>query len=226
MEWIDISMPLQSGMVHWPGDPPVRIERVADMAEGATANVSAMAMGCHTGTHMDGPLHFLQDGAGLETMPLAATMGPARVLEIHDPRAVTAEELRLHRIRKGERILLKTKNSARCWDSGVLAGDCVGLTPEAARFLVARGIISLGIDFLSVGGMGPEESTVHRLLLAGGIWIMEGLDLSGVPPGSYQLVCLPLRISGSDGAPARAVLGRKTPQQRSAKRKKTAAPPR
>lgn len=210
MDWIDISLPLKSGMARWPGDPPVLIERINDMAQGDEATVSVMSMGCHTGTHMDAPLHYLADGSGLETMPLAATMGPARVLAIRDPQRVTAKELRLHRIRRGERILLKTGNSALLRRRDFFSDDFVSLTPEAAGFLAARGIRSLGIDALSVGGMDAAGDEVHRLLLAGGIWIMEGLDLCGVAPGRYQLVCLPLKIPGSDGAPARAVLGRRS----------------
>lgn len=210
VEWIDISLPLTSGMAHWPGDPPVLIERISDLAQGDEATVSAMSMGCHTGTHMDAPLHYLPRGAGLDSMPLAAVMGPSRVLEIRDPRQVTPEELRPHRIRHGERILLKTGNSALRRHRDSFSEDFVSLSPEAAGFLAARGIRSLGIDALSVGGMGAAGGKVHRLLLAGGVWIIEGLDLSGVEPGRYRLVCLPLKIPGSDGAPARAVLGRRS----------------
>jgi len=214
MDWIDISLPLKSGMARWPGDPPVLIERISDLAQGDEATVSAISMGCHTGTHMDAPLHYLPQGAGLDSMPLAAVMGPARVLEIRDPRQVTPAELRPHRIRCGERILLKTGNSALRRHRDSFSEDFVSLSPEAAAFLAARGIRSLGIDALSVGGMGAAGDEVHRLLLAGGVWIMEGLDLSGVEPGRYRLVCLPLKIPGSDGAPARAVLGRRSAASR------------
>ncbi len=204
---IDISVMLHAGMVHWPGDPSVAITRTSDIASGDAATVSRLSMGSHTGTHMDAPLHFIRMGKGLDEMPLEATIGPARVIQIHDPNVIRSDELKPHRIRRGERILLKTKNSTRCWKMDRFVEDFVYLSTEAARFLAARRVRTVGIDYLSVGGYRERNGVVvHRTLLGAGIWILEGLDLSRVRPGRYELLCLPLRVLASDGAPARAIL--------------------
>ena len=204
---IDISVMLHAGMVHWPGDPSVTITRTSDIALGDSATVSKLSMGSHTGTHMDAPLHFLRGGKGLDEMPLETTVGPARVLAICHPQWITPEELRSHHIRCGERILLKTKNSTRCWKTDRFVEDFVSLSTDAARFLAGRRVRVVGIDYLSVGGYRERNGVaVHRTLLGAGIWIIEGLDLSRVQPGRYELICLPLRVRASDGAPARAIL--------------------
>ncbi len=206
--WIDVSVPLRKGMAHWPDNPPVEIRRMLDMERGDSCNVSTLSMGSHTGTHMDAPIHFIRTGRGMDRMPFDATIGPARVIEIRNPEAVEPEELRLHRIRRGERILLKTRNSQRCWKTPVFQKKFVYLSTEAGRFLAHRGIRTLGVDYLSVGGYEKNGEQVHQVLLGAGIWIIEGLDLSRVRPGRYELVCLPLRIERGDGAPARAILRR------------------
>lgn len=204
--WIDISVRLRSGMVHWPDNPPVRIERVLDMEGGDVANVSKISMGSHTGTHMDAPLHFVREGEGLDKMPLTAAMGRTRVIEIHDPESVKPDELDPHGIRCGERILLKTQNSARHWPSTAFIEDFVYVSQEAARYLAACEIQTIGIDYLSVGGFHRDGVETHEALLNAGIWVIEGLDLSQVEPGEYELVCLPIKVERSDGAPARAIL--------------------
>jgi len=204
--WIDVSVSLHSGMVHWPDNPPVRIERMLDMEHGDVANVSKISMGSHSGTHMDAPLHFVRDGAGLDEMPLTATMGRARVIEIHDPESVKPGDLDPHEIRRGERILFKTQNSARGWASAAFIEDFVYVSQEAARYLALREIQTVGIDYLSVGGFHRDGVETHQALLEAGIWVIEGLDLSQVEPGEYELVCLPIKVEGSDGAPARAIL--------------------
>jgi arylformamidase len=211
MSWIDISVPLKSGMVHWPGDPPVKIRRVRDMDSGDTANLSLLSMGAHSGTHMDAPLHFLRGGKGLDEMPLSATVGSARVIEIEDRESVKVDELRRHRIRRGERVLFKTINSHRCWKTDSFVEDFVYLSTEAGRFLADRRVRAVGIDYLSVGGFEKNGIEVHRALLKAEVWIIEGLDLSRLRPGNYELVCLPLRIIRSDGAPARAIVRRLPP---------------
>jgi arylformamidase len=206
--WIDISVPLSAGLVHWPGDPPANIERIADLAKADACNVSALSLSAHTGTHLDAPLHFLAGGAGIEGWPPEATVGPCRVLGIRSRAGVGVESLRPHRIRRGERLLLKTGNSAgRWWEEG-FRRDFVHLTRDAAGYLADREVRCVGIDYLSVGAATREGEEVHRLLLGASIWIVEGLDLSGVVPGRYDLVCLPLRLPGADGAPARALLRR------------------
>ncbi len=205
-EWIDISIALRTGMVRWPGDPPVRIERIRAIEGGYHANVSAITMGSHTGTHMDAPVHFWPKGSGVDQLPFSAVIGRARVIEIKDPHVIHPHELRLHRVRRGERILLKTRNSTRSRRTSSFLRDFVALSREAAEFLAERRVQTLGIDYLSAGRFERDGAETHRALLAAGIWIIEGLDLSRVKPGPYELICLPLRIEGGDGAPARAVL--------------------
>jgi arylformamidase len=204
--WIDVSVRLRSGMVHWPDNLPVRIERMLDIERGDTANVSKISMGSHTGTHMDAPLHFVREGTGLDEMPLDAAIGRARVIEVHDPESIKPYELRPHKIHGGERILFKTRNSARAWQEDAFIEDFVYVSKEAARYLATCEVRTVGIDYLSVGGFLRDGVETHQGLLEAGIWIIEGLDLSQVEPGEYELLCLPLKIERSDGAPARAIL--------------------
>jgi len=214
-EWIDVSVPIKTGMVRWPGNPPVRIERALDMDRGDNSNVSAITMGSHTGTHMDAPAHFLRSGGGIDELPLSLAIGRARVIQIEDMVSVRPGELVPHKIRRGERTLLKTNNSARCWQMDSFIEDFVYLSAEAAKYLVDRGVRMVGIDYLSVGGYKKDGAATHRYLLEAGIWIIEGLDLSRVEQGEYVLVCLPLKIAGGDGAPARVVMRPLRPASRS-----------
>ena len=205
-DWIDVSVSLHTGMAHWPDNPPVQIEYMLHMGRGDICNVSTLSLGSHTGTHMDGPFHFLPEGKGLHEMPFDAAIGRARVLEISDPESIKPDELRLHKIRQGERLLFKTLNSSRCWQTDTFIEDFVYISQEAARYLASIGVKTVGIDYLSVGGYTKDGVETHRALLEADIWIIEGLDLSQVEPGTYELICLPVKIDGSDGAPARAIL--------------------
>lgn len=207
--WIDISVPLENGMVEWPGDSPLRLSLLSEIARGDDLNVTAVSMTMHAGTHMDAPRHFFRDGKSIAEMPIDATAGPARVIEISDPEAVRAAELKAHRIRRGERILFKTQNSVRCWRERRFCEDFVYVARDAAEHMVERGVRVVGIDYLSVGGFHKDLFETHQILLEAGVWIIETLDLRGVEPGRYDLICLPLRVPGSDGAPARAVLRRR-----------------
>ena len=205
-DWIDVSVTVRHGMPHWPDNPPIVLERVMDTARGDDCNVSHLAMGVHTGTHMDGPVHFIHGAGGLDEMPLTATMGAARVIEIEHPREITVSELRKHGLQPGERVLFKTSNSIRCWHSGSFVEDFVGISEQAAVHLAEAGVRTVGIDYLSVGGYRSDGAAIHKILLGAGIWIIEGLDLSPVTGGRYEMICLPVKLHGSDGAPARAIL--------------------
>jgi len=205
-QWIDVSVPLHTGMVYWPSDPSVHIERFADMSNGAVCNVSKMELCCHAGTHMDGLNHFIKDGAPLDTVPFDAVIGPCRVIEINDADCVKPAELKKHKLRKGERILLKTRNSKRQWWNEEFDTKFIHISREAAQHLVDCGIRTIGIDYLSVGGCQRDGVECHQVILGAGIWIIEGLDLTKVRPGKYDLICLPVKIQNSDGAPARAIL--------------------
>lgn len=206
-------MPLRTGMVHWPDNPPVRIERMQDMERGDSANVSMLSLGSHTGTHMDAPLHFVRTGLGLDEMPLSAVIGLARVVEIQDPESIKEQELVAHDIHRDERILFKTRNSTRCWQTDEFLEDFIYISQEAARYLVACGIQTVGVDYLSVGGFKRDGPETHHALLESGVWIIEGLNLAGLAPGPYDLICLPLRVERSDGAPARAILRRRAVEE-------------
>jgi len=204
--WIDVSVPLHTGMVYWPDDPSVQIERFADMNKGAICNVSKIDMCAHAGTHMDGLNHFIKDGAPLDAVPLDAVIGPCRVIEIKDADSVKPAELTKHKLRKGERILLKTRNSRQQWWEEDFDTRFIHISKEAAQHMVDRDIRTIGIDYLSVGGYQRDGVECHQVLLGAGVWIIEGLDLTKVKPGKYDLICLPVKIRNSDGAPARAIL--------------------
>ena len=207
--WIDVSVPLHTGMVHWPTDPSVHIERFADMNKGAICNVSKVEMCAHAGTHMDGLNHFIKDGAPLDTVPFDALIGPCRVIEIKDGDSVKPAELKKHKLRKGERILLKTRNSKRPWWEADFDPNFVHISKEGARHVADCGIRTIGIDYLSVGGYQRDGVECHQILLGAGIWIIEGLNLTKVRAGKYEIICLPVKMRNGDGAPARAVLRQK-----------------
>ncbi len=193
-------------MVHWPGDPDVKIERMLKMESGDHCNVSTISMSSHTGTHIDSPYHFVESGVAIHDLPLSAVIGKARVIEVADTESIKPEELRPHRIRNGERILFKTLNSERCWRTDEFVKDFVYISTESLQYLVDRKVRTIGVDYLSVGGYNKNITQVHEVLLKAGIWIIEGLDLSGVKRGNYELICLPMKIEKGDGAPARAVI--------------------
>ena len=204
--WIDVSVTVRHGMPHWPDNPPIVMQRPMELLRGHACNLSHLAMGVHTGTHIDAPVHFIHQAAGVDEMPLAATMGLARVIEIADPRVITADELRGHSLQAGERVLFRTANSPRCWQADRFVEDFVYISEQAAEHLAETRVRTVGVDYLSVGGYHADGAKIHRILLSAGIWIIEGLDLSAVRAGRYELICLPVKLHGSDGAPARALL--------------------
>jgi arylformamidase len=192
----DVSVPLRTGMVVYPGDPEFSIERVMSLAAGDVANVSRIDLGVHTGTHVDAPLHFVDGASSVEALDLDVLVGPAVVVEVPGTGDIGADAV----VDGAERILFKTRNSAAWADDGFYE-DYASISPEAATRLVEVGARLVGVDYLSVGGV-----ETHRTLLRAGVIAVEGLDLRGIEPGTYSLVCLPLKLDGSDGAPARAIL--------------------
>lgn len=201
----DVSVPVRPGMPAWPGDPALAVERVHDMARGDRNTLSRLELGVHAGTHVDAPAHFIADGETVEDMPLDLMVCEARVVGIAHPEQVTVAELERNAIASGERILLRTRNSA-LWARDAFAEDFVHLSTDAAEWLAARGIALLGTDYLSVGGYKRNGTEVHRALLGAGVWLVEGLDLAAVGPGRYEMLCLPLRLVGAEGSPARVLL--------------------
>ena len=205
-DWIDISVPLRNGMVTWPGDASFERTSTLEMAKGDQCNLSQISTTAHIGTHMDAPCHYLDGAAGIETMPIAASIGRARVIEIQDPEAIRTSELEPRHLAKGERVLFKTRNSGTCWKTDHFQEKYIYIQPEAAHYLAEIGVQTVGVDYLSVGGFREDGPETHHALLEAGIWIIEGLNLKGVAPGPYELACLPLKLAGSEGAPARAIL--------------------
>ena len=205
-DWIDVSVTVRDGMPHWPDNPPIVMDRVMDLERGDDCNVSQLAMGVHSGTHMDAPVHFIPGAGGIDEMPLSTTIGEARVIEIEHTREITADELRKHGLQAGERVLFRTSNSVRCWHSDSFVEDFVGMSEQAAQYLADTRVRTVGIDYLSVGRYDADGVAIHTILLQAGIWIIEGLDLSPVTGGRYEMICLPVKLHGSDGAPARVIL--------------------
>jgi arylformamidase len=197
----DISVPIRARMPVYDGNPGVELERASSIADGDPANVSKLTFGVHTGTHVDAPLHFIDGAPGAEGLPLDALVGPAVVVDATGVDALGEAELEGLGIPAGaERVLLKTRNS-ELWNRDDFTRDFLRLDGSGARFVVARGIRTIGIDYLSIG-----DHEAHRELLGAGLVPVEGLDLRGVEPGEYTFICLPLDIVGSDGGPARAIL--------------------
>ncbi len=211
MKVYDISVMLEPGIPIWPGNPPFELERVNRLEDGASSNVSRLAMGAHTATHVDAPVHFIPGAAGVESLPLDILTGPATVFALDLPSGnITAEALEAAHIPTGTaRALLKTRNSG-LWRGGPhdFRADFAGVTADGAAWIVAHHIKLIGVDYLSVGPKGAGRPT-HEILLGAGVVVVEGLNLADVPPGDYELYCLPLKLKGSDGAPARAILVRK-----------------
>lgn len=206
-DWIDVTVPIRREMTRLPGSPAVGVlcdERTID-ARGGVCRVTTLTLGAHTGTHANAPIHFGVSRAGVDALPIGAFIGPARVIALAHAKKVHVPELESLSLSAGERVLLKTRNSEKQWSSSPFNPDFVHMTPEAARWFAARRIALLGFDYLSLGET-REGHEAHRVLLEAGVCILEGLDSTKIRPGSYDLVALPLRLEGADGAPARAVL--------------------
>jgi arylformamidase len=202
----DISVPIRTGGLVYPGNPEIEVTLQQAVAKGAGANVSFVRFGSHTGTHADAARHFFDDGQSVDQIPLESLIGPAIVLAFDDSvRAVGAAELRRHELTEHNRVLLRTRNSALL-SQREFVPNYTYLAPDGAQYLVDQGVELVGIDYLSIEQFHSGQHQTHKILLGKSVVIVEGLNLSGVPPGEYQLICLPLRIEGCDGAPARAVL--------------------
>ena len=204
--WIDISLTIHPGMPYWPDNPAVNVEPSQCLAHGGVCNVSKMTIGTHTGTHVDGINHFIKGGIGIDQMPLDATIGRARVIEIKDTEQIKVAEIEPHNLQAGERILFKTKNSTHALKADHFVEDFVHISTDAAKYLGERKVRTVGVDYLSVGGYQGNVIDVHHALLGSGIWAIEGLDLSQVEPGEYELICLPIKLKDGDGGLARAIL--------------------
>ncbi|HEY3304673.1 MAG TPA: cyclase family protein [Candidatus Binatia bacterium] len=205
MKYYDISLNLSADTVRWITSIPFELHERRRIARGDSSNSSAVTMSLHSGTHMDAPFHFAPDGATIDNLPLDLFIGPALVHEVETERYIKAEHVKAIELDGITRVLFKTCNS-ELLKRGSYDPDFVAFSVKAAEALVAKGAKLVGLDFLSVAHAGDEQVMVHRAFLDRGVALLEGIDLSAVSPGRYELICFPIKVRGADGAPCRAVL--------------------
>lgn len=204
MRIYDITMPLSAELPVYPGDPPFASAASLRIADGDAVNVSHLSMGTHTGTHLDPPRHFSDQGISVDEIPLGRLIGKALVVEILGVPSIGRRDLERLPVRGVERLLLKTNNS-QLWSKSEFCPEFAAISLEGAGYLLEAGVRLVGVDYLSVESF-QGDGQVHRTLLENGVLILEGLNLADVEPGEYELICLPLKIKGGDGAPVRALL--------------------
>jgi len=203
--WLDITMPIRNGMVHWPGDVDVEIHKTSSIEKGDDANVTELRMSAHTATHVDAPLHFIAGAKDVTEFNLNVLTGLAKVFSIKNTGSITLDEISAMKISEGDRVIFKTRNSEKDWSMLPFRENYIYLETDAALYLCDKGITCVGIDYLSIAGE-KNGAEVHRLLLEKEIIIIEGLMLDGIEEGDYEMICLPLKIKGADGAPARVII--------------------
>ena len=205
---VDVSVSLQPGLATYPGNPEFELQPVKRVAAGASSNVSRLILGTHTGTHVDAPRHFFDDGPGVDGLALELLIGRARVIDLPFRGGITEQHLADASLREDLRVLLRTPNSALWNSSEGFHQDYTYLTEQGAKYLVDQGVKVVGVDYLSVEQFKKPGAPAHRALLGENVVIIEGLNLSDAEAGTYEMYCLPLRVAGADGAPARVVLKR------------------
>jgi arylformamidase len=212
--WIDATATLDPATTPvYEGDAPMSFEFLKDMRKGDALTLSKYSLGAHSGTHIDAPMHFVRDGAPIDKVPLEPLIGPARVIDIADGvQAINATELSRHHWRGTPRVIFRTRSSLRGWmKSSTFHRDFAYVAPDAAQLLADAGVQLVGIDYISAEQFGAPAPMTHRILLGRGIPIVEGLALEGIKPGDYDLIVLPMKVAGHEGAPARAVLRKRSP---------------
>jgi arylformamidase len=207
MTLIDVTVPLDANVPVYPGNTPFSIEAIKRMSRGDSSNLSSLHLSAHAGTHVDAPGHMLDGGGDTESLPMELLIGRARVIEVTTRTGIGRDDLAGHDLSEDLRLLIKTSNS-RLWASPEFHKDYVGVTEAGARYLVEHGIKVVGVDYLSVEEFKKPGAPAHRTLPGAGVIVIEGLNLRDVDPGIYEMFCLPMRIIGSDGAPARVLLRR------------------
>ena len=209
--WLDATYPIRESVPVWPGQPDVSLRKASRLDEGDTANVTVLRMAMHTGTHMDAPLHFLQNGGDITTAPTWAMMGAVRVAHLPDDvdgidrATVETWESQNGALQSGERVFFRTRNSNRDWSQEKFHEDYVAVLPDAATYLVEKGLRVVGVDYLSVAPFDNPTDT-HRILLSNNVWVIEALNLRDVAAGRYEMVATPLPLVGSDASPVRVLL--------------------
>lgn len=207
MKLHDISLPISNNLPVWPGDASISLMPIMSLSKGDNCNLTKIEMGTHTGTHVDAPYHFLKDGATVDAIPIETFFGTCVVVDLDSQVLIEKKDFRKYNLNGHSRILIKTRNS-EMWANNISSFDTnfVALGIDAAEYLVEMNIILVGIDYLSIESFRSEGSPVHKLLLSNNISILEGLNLSGVKAGVYELMCMPLKLQGCEGAPARVML--------------------
>lgn len=201
----DVSLTIYPGMLKWPGNPPVAIDTVKSIAQGDSSNVSLLHIGTHTATHIDAPGHFIPGAPGVDSIGPEVLLGQARLFQLPEAHHIDRKLLEGLDLKGVERLLLGTRNSALL-KQGRFDLDYAFVSADAARYLVDTGIKLVGVDYLSIEEYQKEGRPTHHILLEAGLVVVEGLDLTGVPAGDYELLCLPLKLKDADGAPARVFL--------------------
>ncbi len=205
MQFYDVTVLLKPGMPVWPGEPGLEIRRIQSIKNGIGANVSAFHTGCHIGTHIDAPLHFIEEGLSVDLLDLDLFIGEVTIFPMAAEQCIDRIDLEPLGIRNGQRVIFKTANSD-LWESDTFQTDYIYITESAAMYLVETGVKTVGIDYLSVEQFGLDRAPTHQTLLGAGVGVIEGLNLRGVSGGAYELICLPLKLAGADGSPARVIL--------------------
>ena len=211
--WIDVTATLDPARTPvYEGDAPLKFDFLKDMRKGDRLTLSVYALGAHSGTHIDAPMHFVANGASIDQVALAPLIGPARVIDIPDSvRAIDAGELNRHDWRGATRVLFRTRSTLRGWmDSSAFHRDFTYVAPDAAQLLADAGVVLVGVDYISAEQFGAPAPRTHQILLGRGIPIVEGLDLRPVQAGDYDVIVLPLKVRGHEGAPARAIVRKRT----------------
>ncbi len=205
MPLYDATLPLKEGMLSFPGDPVFVIEPIFRRAKGDTFDLAVVRLATHTGTHVDPPAHYLDGGATVDEIPLDVLIGPGIVLDMRGRRQIDPEAIQAAGLHGRKRVLLKTDNGPALHEP-TFSENYVHLTEDAARFLVEQEVVLVGIDYLSIEKYANPGAPVHRTLLSAGVLVVEAVDLINVPAGLCEVYCLPLKIQGADGAPARVVI--------------------
>lgn len=205
MKLFDATLPIQEGMLTFPGDPPFQIKPFFQRQKGDPFDLALMSFGTHLGTHVDPPAHYLDGGATVDEIPLGSLIGPAVVLDMRGRSQIDRQALEQAPLGDHVRVLFKTDNSSRLLEPSFFP-DFVHLTADGARYLVQKKVRLVGNDYLSIERYQNPGAPVHHILLEAGVLIVEGVHLLDVPPGPYEIFCLPMKIKGADGAPARVLL--------------------
>jgi len=207
MKYIDISLTIDKNLPHWPTENAVKVRKIKSIVKGDKVNITQIDMSVHTGTHVDAPTHFVKNGKAIDQLPLDRLIGKCYVCNVKNSEVINIDFLKNVKMSKNiKKLLFKTKNSNLWGKKKKFFKNYVALTADAAKWLVKKGIDLVGIDYLSIGRFDKENTKTHKILLKKGVVVVEGLNLKNVNQGIYELIILPIKIKGSDGAPARAIL--------------------